>query len=153
MMITPHVLAGAAFATSISNPFILIVCAFVSHFLLDMIPHTDHNITPLKPNLYKLVIDAGVSFVLLFYFIGNLPLEKQLLFALGGFFGIFPDGLWMLYQLFHWKFLEHYVAIHNFLHWLIIREDHKTHLVFGMFTQICVSIAALCIIGVSTLQV
>jgi len=151
MMITPHVLAGAAFATKISNPFILVLCAFVSHFLLDMIPHKDYNITPLKANFYKLVIDAGISLSLLFYFIGNLPLEKQFLFAVAGFFGILPDGLWMLYRLFNWKFLERYVAMHNFLHWLIIPESHQTHFVFGMFTQICVSIAGLCVIGVYTL--
>lgn len=143
MMITPHVLFGASLATAISNPFILVASAFISHFVLDMIPHKDYEITPLKANFYKLVIDAGVSAILLFSVIGTLPLEKQALFALGGFFGILPDGLWMLYRLFNWKFLERYVEIHNSLHWLLITEDHKTHLALGLFTQVSISITAL----------
>lgn len=146
MMITPHVLVGASLATVISNPFILVASAFISHFVLDMIPHKDYEITPLKANFYKLAIDAGVSAVLLFSVVGNLPLEKQALFALGGFFGILPDGLWMLYRLFNWKFLERYVEIHNFWHWFLIPEDHKTHLAFGLFTQASVSVAALCVL-------
>lgn len=148
MMITPHVLVGASLATTISNPFILVASAFISHFVLDMIPHKDYEITPLKANFYKLVIDAGVSAILLFSVVGNLPLEKQVLFALGGFFGILPDGLWMLYRLFNWKFLERYVEIHNSLHWLLIAKDHKTHLALGLFTQASVSVAALCVLSV-----
>ena len=144
-MITPHVLVGASLATVISNPFVLAASAFISHFVLDMIPHKDYEITPLKANFHKLIIDAGVSAALLFAVIGALPLEKQALFALGGFFGILPDGLWMLYRLFNWKFLERYVELHNFLHWLLIAQDHKTHPVLGLFTQVSVSIAALCI--------
>ncbi len=147
-MITPHVLVGASLATAISNPFVLIISAFISHFVLDMIPHKDYEITPLKAHFYKLVIDVGVSAILLFSFVGNLPLEKQVLFALGGFFGILPDGLWMLYRLFNWKFLERYVEMHNALHWLIIPKTHKTHVAFGIFTQIYVSVLALCVIGV-----
>lgn len=151
MMITPHVLVGASLATAISNPFILAVSAFISHFALDMIPHKDYEIMPLKANFYKLVIDAGVSATLLFSVAGNLPLEKQVLFALGGFFGILPDGLWMLYRLFNWKFLEQYVEMHNFLHWLIIPESHKTHPAFGLFTQVSISIAALYVLYVYAL--
>jgi hypothetical protein len=141
------VLVGASLATAISNPFILVASAFVSHFVLDMIPHKDYEITPLKANFYKLIIDVGVSAALLFTVISTLPLEKQALFALGGFFGILPDGLWMLYRLFNWKFLERYVAMHNFWHWLLIAKDHKTHLALGLFTQIAVSAAALCVLG------
>ena len=41
MLLTPHTLVGVAIATNISNPFLAIPLAFISHFLGDKIPHWD----------------------------------------------------------------------------------------------------------------
>lgn len=135
MMITPHVLVGAALAMKISNPFTLVFFAFVSHFVIDMIPHHDYDIDPFKKKFYKMLIDGVIAGLLLWYFVAHLPFEQQVLFVLGGFFAIFPDGLWMLHRLFSWKFLEPYVSIHHKLHWLIIQADNKAHPVIGLATQ------------------
>lgn len=39
MLETPHVMVGAAIATKIPNPFVAIPLAFVSHLVLDRVPH------------------------------------------------------------------------------------------------------------------
>lgn len=39
MLETPHVVVGAAIATKIPNPFIAIPLAFLSHFILEKVPH------------------------------------------------------------------------------------------------------------------
>lgn len=39
MLELPHAVVGATIATKIPNPFIAIPAAFLSHFLLDVIPH------------------------------------------------------------------------------------------------------------------
>jgi len=48
MTITPHLLAGAALATTTSNVFVAFLLGFLLHFVLDAIPHIDpgtfHNI-------------------------------------------------------------------------------------------------------------
>ena len=41
MLLTPHTLVGVAIATNISNPFLAIPLAFISHFLGDKVPHWD----------------------------------------------------------------------------------------------------------------
>ncbi len=135
MMITPHVLVGAALAVKISNPFALVFAAVASHFIIDMIPHKDYEIAPLARNFYKLLLDGLIAAAALWYVVASLPLERQALIALGGFFAILPDGLWMLYRMFGWKLLDSYVRFHHYAHWLIIPETHKTHYAFGLATQ------------------
>jgi len=42
----PHTLAGATIATKITNPFLALPLAFLSHFILDLFPHWNPNLTP-----------------------------------------------------------------------------------------------------------
>lgn len=49
MLETPHVAVGAAIATKIPNPLLAIPIAFLSHFVLDKVPHWNpHIITETK---------------------------------------------------------------------------------------------------------
>ncbi len=41
MTITPHLLAGAALATTTNNVFVAFLIGFLLHFILDAIPHVD----------------------------------------------------------------------------------------------------------------
>ena len=47
MILTPHILAGAVVAAKISNPVIGLPLAFLSHFLLDALPHREYSIAGL----------------------------------------------------------------------------------------------------------
>ena len=48
MTITPHLLAGAAIATTTNDVFVAFLLGFLTHFILDALPHIDpgtfHNI-------------------------------------------------------------------------------------------------------------
>ncbi|HKB88606.1 MAG TPA: hypothetical protein VKC53_03060 [Patescibacteria group bacterium] len=49
MLETPHVAVGAAIATKIPNPLIAIPLAFLSHFVLEKVPHWNpHIVTETK---------------------------------------------------------------------------------------------------------
>lgn len=49
MLETPHVIVGAAIAAKIPNPYIAIPAAFLSHFVLERVPHWNpHLNTELK---------------------------------------------------------------------------------------------------------
>jgi hypothetical protein len=49
MLETPHVAVGAAIASKIPNPFLAIPLSFLSHFILDKVPHWNpHIITETK---------------------------------------------------------------------------------------------------------
>lgn len=111
MLLAPHVLVGAAIAATVPNPLLGLVFAFLSHFLLDRIPHWEYSIEPLKeiktkgtrhcmPILRRVAIDIAAGFILMIFALALHKGESSFFLALfGGFFGILPDGLAMLFFL------------------------------------------------------
>ena len=41
MLITPHAITGAVIGAEISNPYLVVLLALASHFILDALPHYD----------------------------------------------------------------------------------------------------------------
>ena len=93
MILTPHILSGAAVASQISNPFAMVIAAMAVHHILDMIPHWDYEIhSSRRRAAQKIALDIAIAGIITLFFIWNLPLEKQFHILLGGFFGVLPDG-------------------------------------------------------------
>jgi len=105
MLLAPHILVGAAVAISIPNPLLGLLLAFLSHFILDRIPHWEYSVEPLRnisakgllyvaPILRRVAIDITTGVVLLIIAVTLSPDDIPFTaWAFGGFFGILPDGL------------------------------------------------------------
>ncbi len=66
MVLTSHILAGAAVAAKIQNPLIGLPLAFFSHFLLDALPHREYSISDPKSKNFprsvgKILIDLSLG--------------------------------------------------------------------------------------------
>jgi len=96
MILSVHLLTGAAIATRVQNPILGLLLAFLSHFVLDFIPHREYATFPGDPikerwkgkltTILKIAVDflIGVSILLI--------LSKNKILALsGGFLAISPD--------------------------------------------------------------
>lgn len=99
MILFPHFLAGAAITSQIQSAPLAMLLAFLSHYLLDVLPHIEYRIGDIKArNLQK----SFFSFVkitldiLIGIFIVLSLAQKPLLALMGGFFAILPDGLTFL---------------------------------------------------------
>lgn len=105
MLLAPHILVGAAIAANSPNIFLGLVLAFLSHLLLDRIPHWEYSVEPLKeiktkgykyciPIFRRVAADLCAGYLVLIVAViisGNdIPFVA---WALGGFLGILPDGL------------------------------------------------------------
>ncbi len=72
MLETPHVAIGAAIATKIPNPFLAIPLAFVSHFVMERVPHWNpHLVTetkkygfPTRKSITIIIIDVTLALTL-----------------------------------------------------------------------------------------
>lgn len=133
MLLAPHILVGAAVAASTPNPLLGLIFAFLSHFLLDRIPHWEYSIDPLKqiktmgakrcmPMFRRVALDLSIGLIVL---ILALALSKNdapsLIYIFGGFFGIFADGLSFLLFLapknaILVKLLKSFYALHRGVH-------------------------------------
>lgn len=101
MLETPHVAVGAAIATKIPNPFISIPLAFLSHFVLEKVPHWNpHLVTemktygaPTKKSVTIIMIDVGLALVTGSLIAWNsMPdTNKVIVIYLASFASVLPD--------------------------------------------------------------
>lgn len=96
-----HTLAGSIIAVLVPAPLVPLV-AFVSHFVLDALPHFGRHpkITTINGKLSRnfkrlLVLDAILCFAALFFAWWLFP-NKWLIITVGAFFSALPDFLWLL---------------------------------------------------------
>jgi len=144
MVLTPHILAGAALGASTVNPLVATVGAFALHFALDAIPHWDYDIrSSRKKAILKVSADLAVAGVAVLFLIWHMPLEQQISTLIGGFFGVLPDGLLLLSFIFKNKYLDRFARFHNFWHWLIVPKGTKSPFIWGFGVQIVVILLAI----------
>lgn len=102
MLYTPHFLTGALIMKYSSNPLTGLAGAFLSHFVLDMMPHNDFGLTPgitlkefmkMERKRKNLIISAmGMDYILcLSAFIWIFLTFKNWWFNLAGIAGVLPD--------------------------------------------------------------
>lgn len=112
MLSTPHLLVGATVGSLTPNPFAAFIAGFLSHFIMDMIPHYDW-----KPIGWKLKMLTFIDFffgaALLFYLTKN-SVHPFVIWA-GAMGGVFPDILAAPYYLLNMRvnFLEPLRRIHG----------------------------------------
>lgn len=103
-----HALSGALVATLMPTQYAVYVplVAFVLHFVLDIFPHYGRDDTaPVRSKKFNKILttDAILSIACVALAMTLYP-EKALLVAIGAFFAMLPDFLWI----FHY-----YIKIHN----------------------------------------
>lgn len=126
MILLVHLLLGAAIGQKISNPYMAIILALLSHYVLDLIPHFDYSLTDtdkrhwirLWPNIIKISIDLAVGILLIVIFSAN-----RLIIYTCAFFAALPDGLTVINSIFPGQYLE----LHRRFHIDIIhaKKDQK----------------------------
>lgn len=146
MYLTVHAVAGAVIGNYVNNAYLAFFLGFLSHFILDRIPHQDpdspDDLLVKKIRLPKkakrffsiLLLDIGLLFfiIILFYsrdiFIYPHPVIAGIIGA------VLPDALSGLYFLTGNKYLEKFWNFHRKFHF-----DHKkitVSVIGGMATQV-----------------
>lgn len=145
MLITPHILVGTAIGVAVGNPVAGFALGVVSHYILDIIPHTDsgtwHYYEPLIGKHLDVrdftmgIVDASVAVFSLLTLAGYAPIIGAAPLV-GAFGGLLPD-LVMLAGLFipalsKWKGLAWYYKFQNSFHY----TAKPNQWILGVFTQI-----------------
>lgn len=148
MILFCHILAGAAIAAKIQIIPLALLLAFLSHYVLDFIPHWEYSIDNIfekrwkaaKFDFLKILMDFGFGILLIFIFSKNQPIILA-----GAFFAILPDGLTLIGLLLPNNLLK----IHDKFHRELVHcskkiffKENKILFFAGIFSQILVSILA-----------
>ncbi len=128
MLLTVHATTGALIGQQINNPILAFVLAFISHFVLDVIPHGDQDWieeykgdqkAKAKKIISIVVIDVVILMILLVskYFYGD-SINQGLNIASGILGGLLPDFLVVCHELSD-KLFKNFYRFHFFIHDLI----------------------------------
>jgi hypothetical protein len=163
MIITSHIVAGAASGSVASNLWVAFLYGFISHFILDYIPHTDissflpkrnkqgFDSSPYFKNIKLILLDALISLILIIVLL-IFAQGKSWLIIIGAFGGILPDLLdnnpfvtpYLRRNYFFKKYFHE--MIHHRIHYSVRREQGWGWLILGMVTQLVIIGGGLCIL-------
>jgi len=127
MILTAHILTGSAIALKTQNPILGILFAFLSHFILDVIPHREYSIDTTdkitwqksKKDFVKVLLDLIVGFSLVYFLT-----KGNIFILLGGFLGALPDALSFFYLIFkNNKLLDKISLFHQKVHYFSNNEN------------------------------
>jgi len=129
MYLTVHAAAGAAVGQFMPNVWAAFAAGFVSHFILDMIPHGDENIqhwkffrTKLRRTIAAALIDFAVLLATFCYWLTTNTVEQIPGIMYGAAGSILPDALWGLHELTGSPLLKWYRALHSATHRVIAKK-------------------------------
>jgi len=149
MILTAHILAGAAVAEKIKNPLLGLFLAFMSHYFLDFLPHWEYPIEKIKKRLWKksffnfmaVFLDMASGFLVVFFISKNLMISVA-----GGFVAIIPDGLAFLHLAVPRNSLlkKHFENCCRKIHppYLYLKKSKPLFTVLGLFVETCSTLIA-----------
>ncbi len=159
MFLSVHAATGAIIGTEISSPWLAFLAAFAIHFVMDVIPHGDHELgkrffgligkklseeEQIKKMIAYEVLDLFVVVFFVIYAFKNFYFAKDdsVVWAIIG--GILPDVIVFAYFVTKSKYLKWFFDFHKWFHHLIInRLGRDLPLKVGMAMQAALLIAAI----------
>ncbi|MBI4085364.1 MAG: hypothetical protein HY432_02580 [Candidatus Liptonbacteria bacterium] len=158
MILATHAVVGAASAIVFrDNPAIALTVAFLSHFVLDAIPHWHYRLLSriidaslqfgeklnfngeFLKDTFRTGIDFGVGLVISLAISQSFYPDYFWLTAFGAFAGALPDLLQVIYERFPNTPLYHFKKFHENVHAKTSLDEQP---LVGISQQIIVSIAA-----------
>lgn len=144
MLLTPHILTGAAVAARVQNPILGIFFAFLSHYLLDIPPQKEYSIDNIRERKWnkahsdflKVFLDIALGMTIVYAAAG----DNYFLF-IGALAAIIPDSLTLIQILFPKNRL---LQKHQYFHGKLnsISGKRKIPVFWGIFSQVAVAAIA-----------
>ena len=145
MTATAHALIGASLAIRITNPYIGLPLAIISHFIADLIPHWDAGTNHRKKSLLRLKVEATLD-VLLGFALVFLIFREQIISN-----PIYMFSMVIAAQLPDWveapsSMFGFNVPPFSWLDWVGHKLQSRMQLPWGLITQV-VSVGILVIVA------
>lgn len=124
MFLTVHATVGAVLGKATPNPWVAFILGFISHFIVDMIPHGNESVLVsgvtqkdrVRRLLMVVAIDGALVLALLAWWLFVLKVVNPWSVLAGVIGGVLPDALQAPNHLFSKKYLLRYERIHQIFH-------------------------------------
>ncbi len=144
MTLTTHATLGAVIGRATGNPVLAFIFGFISHFLIDMIPHGDTGLADnykikkvrRKQALAYVMVDAVVAimFVLILANVKDIVSVRNFTWGIVG--SVLPDLIVGVYELTKTKYLHWFNKMHFFFHDFFIKRKGDVPLYYALMAQV-----------------
>lgn len=140
MYLTVHAAVGAAIGQHLANPWLAFIIGFISHLILDIIPHGDEGIkrwklfkTEMQRTIAAATIDFFVLSIVAVYWLNHSPVSEfpGMIYGMAG--AVLPDTLWGFHRITGTPLLNWYSRSHSGLHHILKKPLALRH---GFLIQI-----------------
>ncbi|MBI3631686.1 MAG: hypothetical protein HY219_02370 [Candidatus Staskawiczbacteria bacterium] len=147
MILSAHLLLGAAIASKIKYVPMAIILALLSHYFLDLIPHIEYSIKNIKekqwrksaPDIARVFLDFLFGMLLVLIFSNNQPLIYVCAIV-----ALIPDSLTVISSIFPNKALSMHDEIHTEkIHFLKYKKISVFWRIFSQVLAIIISVILL----------
>ena len=147
MILSAHLLLGAAVASKITYAPLAIILALLSHYFLDLIPHIEYSINNIKekqwhksaPDISRVFLDFLFGMLLVLMFSNNQPI-----IYIGAIIALIPDSLTIISSIFPNKILSAHDKIHTEkIHFLKYKKIPTFWRIFSQVFVIIISVILL----------
>lgn len=144
MTMSTHVAVGATIGLAIQNPLLGFSLGFLSHFLLDIIPHGDSKLAEehftrgkKKVGSYAYVaLDNAIAVYLLLAFVNIAPTGTISQLSIGVAGSVLPDVLVGVYEASRRKWFKQFFNLHARIHNYFANRIGDIPLVAGIAYQV-----------------
>ena len=146
MILTPHLLLGAAIASKIEYTPLAIILAFLSHYLLDILPHIEYPIKNIQnkqwakslPDFLRVALDFFSGILIIYFFSG-----WQIIILISALISILPDAFNILNLVFQNKLLKAHNNFHEKIHCL---KNKKISVFWRVLSQVLIVVISVVIL-------
>ena len=144
MTLTTHATLGAVIGHAVGNPAIAFVGGFISHFLIDMIPHGDTGIADnyrvhkrrRKQAVAYVMVDAVIAIIFVLLLANTRDIESMRAYSWGIVGGVLPDLLVGIYEVTKTRLLRWFNTFHFFFHDYFVKRKGDVPLYYAIMAQI-----------------
>lgn len=144
MTLTTHATLGAVIGHAVGIPFLAFIFGFISHFVIDMIPHGDTGLSDnfrihkrkRKRAVAYVIVDAVVAIFFVLLLANTRDINSLRTFSWGIVGGVLPDLLVGLYELTKTPLLKWFNTLHFYFHDFFVRRTGDVPLYYALMAQI-----------------
>ena len=145
MLLSVHATVGAVIGEQVNTPLLAFLLGFISHFILDIIPHGDEALIKAYRNnfknrgmLYLIIFDITSTVLLLFLLFYSAKINFNNVVIWGIIGGILPDILVAINEITH-KLFKRMHKIHYLTHDSLNKKlNWAMPLKFGLIVQLII---------------
>jgi hypothetical protein len=144
MTLTTHATLGAVIGHTVGIPYLAFIFGFISHFIIDMIPHGDTGMSDnfrvhkrkRKHAVAYVMVDAIIAIFFILLLANTRDIDSMRTFSWGIVGSVLPDFIVGVYEITKTPLLRWFNTLHFYFHDFFVKRKGDVPLYYALMAQI-----------------